>query len=425
MKKIILIIGIIVSSIIVCKAQNEVLRELKVGDTLPNIVISNIHNYSSRTIELKNLDKKLVLLDFWATTCGSCIEAFPKLDTLRSKFTDLEIIAVNSYKKDTKAYVDSFLSKWEKRTGLKFNFPSILQDSILSRYFPHNEVPHYVWINSKGLIIAITNSSQITTNNIEKAISTGNLNLINKSDISDFYQPVRVKELVFQSTLRSYDKNLKKSTGNKLQGDSIFGVYFHNMTRINLIKRAYVELFRKYPSSTHVLNVKNPNLYKDSADGDTINLVCYEVTVPLKLSNEYKTSETRQYLAYDLKRAYNIRVYEEQIKLPSYIFKETPQLLLKRSKYQSPQMSWTDKYAKEKYFRKMSIKNIIEVIQRGLDRPVVNLIKDENLNNLIDVEFSNFLNPLDHQKILETLRKVGFDIILKEYDIDALVISDK
>jgi thiol-disulfide isomerase/thioredoxin len=43
------------------------------------------------------LGKKVILLDFWATWCGPCVEAMPKVDAVANKFTDRGLVfrAVN------------------------------------------------------------------------------------------------------------------------------------------------------------------------------------------------------------------------------------------------------------------------------------------------------------------------------------------
>ena len=59
----------------------------------------------------KDLAGKVVLVDFWATWCGFCIEAFPELKTVYADYHDagLEIVGVNI--DDNAAIVDAYLEK--------------------------------------------------------------------------------------------------------------------------------------------------------------------------------------------------------------------------------------------------------------------------------------------------------------------------
>ncbi|MBU2883806.1 TlpA family protein disulfide reductase [Psychrosphaera sp. B3R10] len=52
---------------------------------------------SDQTITLSDYKGKVVYLDFWASWCKPCIESFPKLDKLHSKYKDqgFAVIAVN------------------------------------------------------------------------------------------------------------------------------------------------------------------------------------------------------------------------------------------------------------------------------------------------------------------------------------------
>src|SRR5688572_26528195 len=90
-----------VSSIL--QQPSSVIKELKIGDIVPDIEFLMV-NYSKPTARLSDFKGKVVILDFWATWCGSCIEAFPKIDLAQKEFGDrLQVILVNSRAtKDTK-----------------------------------------------------------------------------------------------------------------------------------------------------------------------------------------------------------------------------------------------------------------------------------------------------------------------------------
>ncbi|MGZ4100208.1 MAG: TlpA family protein disulfide reductase, partial [Bacteroidia bacterium] len=61
-------------SILRCNAQE---RPLKVGDKVPDITFSNVVNYKSATLKLSEFKGQVIMLDFWATWCSSCLAAFP------------------------------------------------------------------------------------------------------------------------------------------------------------------------------------------------------------------------------------------------------------------------------------------------------------------------------------------------------------
>lgn len=142
--------------------QKKINSEFTIGDTIPNIEIKNIINHKSETIKITDFRGKLLILDFWATWCVPCIASFPKLDSLQKKFSkDLQILPVTY---EESKYVFDFLQKMEK---INHFLPiSVTNDTILSGFFKHTTIPHYVWIDQKGKIIAITGTSEVNEKNI-------------------------------------------------------------------------------------------------------------------------------------------------------------------------------------------------------------------------------------------------------------------
>ncbi len=155
-------------------AQQQGTKPLTVGDTIPHIILTDVVNFPVSKIQLSNYKGKLLILDFWATWCNSCISTFPKLDTLQSKFNNrLQFVLINNLTRtlNTKEKVADF---FKQRKGLARNLrhiPVCTDTTIrLTQLFPCKFIPHYVWVSPAGTIIAITGSEAVTTANIRKAI---------------------------------------------------------------------------------------------------------------------------------------------------------------------------------------------------------------------------------------------------------------
>ena len=60
-------------------------KALKIGDAIPEELwttpLSMVNSPEKTTTLAKDRDK-LILLDFWATWCSSCLKNFPKMDAL-------------------------------------------------------------------------------------------------------------------------------------------------------------------------------------------------------------------------------------------------------------------------------------------------------------------------------------------------------
>ena len=126
---------------------------------------------TTTSASLASYKAKLVILDFWATSCSGCIQAFPKLELLQKEFTgQVQFVKITSEKK---AKVVAFLDKMYKDHPSLI--PVITDDTVYRKKYPHIYIPHYVWLDEKREVIAVTSSEDITAKKIEIVLRTGKL----------------------------------------------------------------------------------------------------------------------------------------------------------------------------------------------------------------------------------------------------------
>lgn len=199
-------------------------QSIKIGDQCPDVSMEMI-NHPKSAARISDFRGKLLILDFWATWCGSCLSSFPKMDSLQKRFGDkLQIMPVTYEDKNKVKYL---LDKMENVKNIRT--ASVINDSILQQYFYHSELPYYVWINDEGKVMAMT--TELTAENIQTAIN-GNISQVvsfNQDEMGSMnpFKPLFIptttlydrkghvaqtesvaeNELCFSSTLTGYREN--------------------------------------------------------------------------------------------------------------------------------------------------------------------------------------------------------------------------
>lgn len=163
------------------------IKRLEIGDELVDITFSHKSNFPSWLKSTKDLKGKLVLLDFWGLGCVSCVESFPKMDSLQREFGDkFQIILVNSSSPEERCL--EFISKLrDEKLKLAFaSLPSINGDNRWGELFPHNGVPHHVWIDQEGKVMGITQGWNATRKHVKEILNGSKLKFSLKDDLVEY-----------------------------------------------------------------------------------------------------------------------------------------------------------------------------------------------------------------------------------------------
>ena len=155
---------------------------LGVGDRVPDLIFKNVVNYTGDSLQLSGFKRRAVLLDFWATYCGSCVSGLVHLKEVERKYGRyISIVIVDTDVRETRSVVEGFLKR-QNEEGNKVGFPFVLDHQALPVLFPHKSIPHYVWIGADGRVKAITSSKDLTDGNLERLVSGYSLDLPVKED---------------------------------------------------------------------------------------------------------------------------------------------------------------------------------------------------------------------------------------------------
>jgi thiol-disulfide isomerase/thioredoxin len=117
---------------------------LIIGKPAPDVSLTSL---DGKSILLKSFQGKPVLLDFWATWCGPCIESMPSLKRLNSEAAKYGLILLSIDEDDDAKKAADFLSG-NKESWLNFH-----DDGEIVRLFPNEGIPHFVLIDSSGRVV--------------------------------------------------------------------------------------------------------------------------------------------------------------------------------------------------------------------------------------------------------------------------------
>ena len=111
-------------------------------------LVFTAQNIKGDTITERNINGKLILVDFWASWCKPCIETMPKLEALYNKYHSkgLEIISIS---------VDTNPNDWAKYMSKhSFKWLSLLGNGKeLTQRYDFQYIPHILVVDSKGKVL--------------------------------------------------------------------------------------------------------------------------------------------------------------------------------------------------------------------------------------------------------------------------------
>ncbi|RYF26671.1 MAG: hypothetical protein EOO42_00865 [Flavobacteriales bacterium] len=140
----------------------QAIQALKVGDKLPETFWKQEHTVfqDGKYIKqsLQTYKDGLLILDYWATWCASCIVKFPELEALQAiNPSKLKILLINpkSYK-DTPEKIEALFNA-QLPPYRSYSLPTVVADTSLIKFFAPVVLPQNIWIID-GQVRAITSA---------------------------------------------------------------------------------------------------------------------------------------------------------------------------------------------------------------------------------------------------------------------------
>ncbi|WP_461791375.1 TlpA family protein disulfide reductase [Pedobacter sp.] len=299
-------------------------KPLKIGDTVPDLVLEKMLNHKDGSGKLSDFRGKAIIIDQWYIGCAPCVSAMPKLDSLQKIFSkELQILPVTFEKiNDVKEF-------WRTNIIAKeISFVQVVADTLLKKYFPAIKYPQQVWIDKHRKVVAITDGNSTNAQNIRKLINDERLSLDTKmdelnTDIRRAVNPdilVRYEQnkhkILFYSYFSKYRKEFSAMAMSKVDSvNKIVRVFNNNNSLFGLYDFAYSN------NSWEMRHMPTRFVRKDSCPvkgevetvADTVFQFCYDLMYPGSTTKGFS-----KFMVADLDKFFNIKSREELVDIVCY-----------------------------------------------------------------------------------------------------------
>lgn len=431
-------------------AQSKKLSEyngpLAIGDKVPDISLGTIINYKEKTASFSDFAGKLLILDFWATYCGPCVKDLPKLYSLQKLFGGkIQIMPVTA---ESITKVEAWLNK------IGLNIQTVVLDSRLSILFPHGLIPHEVWIDENGKVVAITSDTAVTESNINKYLNHQKVVFNEKMD--QIYNFDRSKPLfvagnggtgddfIYRSILTGYTEGIGGFINMQSKKKLVKSISLGNVTALMMYYEVYT--MHRHIGAVNIRNViiehgdtsfiLDSNYSKSGPWSYTVqDKYCYNLILPDFVPD---TLFFRNYMLDDLNRFFHLKGRIEKRLVPCLV------LICKENHAKnllSTHLDSIPRYIFKQGWSGGSSQDIIESIQNRPFDDLVTLLSvypntppivnetgyaSEQVDIVVHLKWQMddaWNHALDVTALRKSLNKYGLDIIVENRQVDLLILT--
>ncbi|POY36272.1 hypothetical protein C3K47_10985 [Solitalea longa] len=382
--------------------------QIKVGSKVPEIFFKTLINFPLSSAKLSDFKGKPIILDFSASWCAPCAMAIPKMDSLQRGFgSKVQFLMVNNEGKEKAA---KFIERIKQTRPL--SIPVIVDDNTLWELFNVRFLPHYVWIDGKGIVRAITNQEQINTANVHAFIN-GNYQFSSSSKSV----AISATALFYSSAISGYkDEQPSSCLIQPAKNDQQQGKIIATNCSVEMLFRiAFSDSAAKtFPLWKTILETKG-NLHYSLATATAWDSLkqsatfCYELQLP---GADAKT--LTQTMRQDLSRFFPLRASLQQRRLSCLALVATGRV---------PFSVGGKSELESNYFglklRNRPVSGLIEVLQQYNRRGIIDR---SGILVPVDVELKCALGYVEAVRV--ELARLGLGLEVVEEEMEVLVIED-
>ncbi|CAN5415662.1 hypothetical protein BH10BAC2_BH10BAC2_18050 [soil metagenome] len=414
-------------------------KEVSLNETVPDIRLDKIVNYPKPAAPLNEFLDKPCILIFWQQFCPVCRKEMQTLEAMKKELDNKVNLLLVTFQ--SRSSVMDFIAE-QKKAGRNFSYPTVIEDTLLRKTFPHDGDPHLVWINTKGVVGAITDHLAFTVNNIQQWVTTGILVLPYKhiQQNFDYNKPLLVNNnggeagaFQYRSVITGFIDSIRATSLIIKRTGSFTKIFMANATIDQMFKQLFFQmdsaagfLDPDWMDKRVIADYKNPSAARNfnkayEQGGIAFNdfrrkhLYTYELILP----RSYTEQDALQCMLQDLQRYFHIHATIEK--------KEINGLALK---WKGEKKVETTNSGKKEIFKTagdslLVMKNnqlwsLVNTLNLNFDLPFV--VDETGYTGLINTTL-HFFNR-DRTSVIKDLHALDFDLEDKNYTIDMLVLSD-
>ncbi|MDB5200849.1 MAG: hypothetical protein JWQ27_258 [Ferruginibacter sp.] len=405
-------------------------KKLSPGKLLPKIAPAHLYNGGGKTLSVADYKGQWIILDFWNKWCGSCIEAFPKMEKLQEEFPGkIKVLLVTN---DTDEALDKLFQKVKSPA-----LPILSNDKDLTALFPHLTVPHHAWIDPAGKVRFITGGYNATATNVKNLLAGKTLRFADKEEFTDINKNIPLfLDPRLKDSINSYSFAFRDIPGLGGSTTEYFGDRKNKMNEgFRFIRQSLLDLYKvafgySWQNSGSEFYLRN-RIQFDLAGGtkffdypvetDSIpawekrNLVCYE-----SRWSAVKDSLGYKYLQEDLNRYFPFKVSVNNSSTDCYVLEQINEVSNAASNLLDKKYEQTDSLFRLTNYPASSLLFALNRLPLFEKIPVLGGV---GMNTKINLTLSNAFYSID--RLQNELLKNGFRLKAARRVLRMLVIADK
>lgn len=309
--------------------KTDLSAQLSVGERVTATGEMPVLNWMKSEIDLEEYQDRVVVLEFFDTYCATCIEGMPLLQQVQQQMGDKLLVLMVTWQ--VKEVVEKFYKNNRFLKEKQVKLPTIVGDTLLRKYFPHQGVPHTVFLY-RGKVQGVTYPDYVKTRFIEELYNTGKLSVPQKNDFRGETALLEDEEndLIGSVKLMGYQESLEQKPGLTIERDSlsdVYRTYFYNVGILN----AYRALFAYIKKPTFMLTeqrvvwkVKDPSKYHylEGSGGQQLWLTEHGISYERKSKSVGELSDQARLVLNDLNNLLGLNVYWDNAEMDCLVVRE-------------------------------------------------------------------------------------------------------